>query len=506
MTRATDPIRHLRALAITLVVLGLLTVGPGVPTALATTIAWGTPEAVSTYGEGLVFRQPVTLPADAVRAEILLDYPGAAGPFVGEVPIGADRSAPLSFSVDLAKDPLLPNTRVGARWRVTTADGKVDVGPQVTVTYVDTRFDWRTKTGPIVRIHWYEGSDAFAERALGIGEQAVEKASKLLGVTETEPIDFFVYATQDDFYQALGPGTRENVGGQASAEIRTLFALITPDEIDASWVGTVVPHELTHLVFDTAVENPYHYPPRWLNEGTAVYLSEGYAPSYRSDLEAAARSDRLMPLTAFTGQFPTTRDQFFLAYAESVSAVSYIVDTYGQDALVRLISAYRLGVSDDEAFLAGLGVTVAGVQAGWLASIGASEPARVGPLPAPAGPVPSAWSGGGQTASTPAPGATPGPNGATPGASGATAAPAASATPSPEVGAGTADDSGRTLEIALVGLVFVLAIAVGAWLALRGRSRGAAPPPPPAAAGSPGDGAPPQAPHPDQPPPSPRAR
>ena len=41
----------------------------------------------------------------------------------------------------------------------------------------------------------------------------------------------------------------------------------------------VVPHELTHLVFDTAVTNPYHFPPRWLNEGLAVYLSEGTSPA-----------------------------------------------------------------------------------------------------------------------------------------------------------------------------------------------------------------------------------
>ena len=115
-------------------------------------------------------------------------------------------------------------------------------------------------------------------------------------MTETEPIDFFIYADQDAFYDALGPGTRENVGGQAHADIRTLFALITPSEIDDAWVEIVVPHELTHLVFDTAVDNPYHFPPRWLNEGLAVYLSEGYAvgrPGRRSRTRpATARSSR----------------------------------------------------------------------------------------------------------------------------------------------------------------------------------------------------------------------
>ena len=39
----------------------------------------------------------------------------------------------------------------------------------------------------------------------------------------------------------------------------------------------MVAHELTHLVFNENTDNPYHEPPRWLNEGIAVYLSEGYS-------------------------------------------------------------------------------------------------------------------------------------------------------------------------------------------------------------------------------------
>src|SRR4029077_9558962 len=130
-------------------------------------------------------------------------------------------------------------------------------------------------SGPVVRVHWYRGSQAFGERALRIGEDAIAKTATLLGVTEKEPVDFFVYADQQAFYDALGPGTRENVGGQANAEIRTLFALIPPSQIDDAWGETVIPDELTPLVCDRAVHNPYHFPPRWLNEGLAVYESEG---------------------------------------------------------------------------------------------------------------------------------------------------------------------------------------------------------------------------------------
>ena len=125
-------------------------------------------------------------------------------------------------------------------------------------------------------VHWYEGDEAFARKALKIGERGDRDTATLLGVTETEPVDFFIYADETSFYDALGPGTRENVGGQAHADIRTLFALITPDA-DRRPVGR---DRRSRTSSSTSCStppstNPYHIPPRWLNEGLAVYLTRG---------------------------------------------------------------------------------------------------------------------------------------------------------------------------------------------------------------------------------------
>jgi hypothetical protein len=280
---------------------------------------------------GLEFSQPVDTTVGITRVELLLTFPSSIGPLVVELPAPTRTGRTvLEHRFSLIDDGhLLPNTLVEARWRLQTADGEEHLGPAVEVRYEDDRFSWQTVSGEIVSVHWYEGTEAFARRALAIGEEAVAETEALLGVTETEPIDFYVYADVDAFYDALGPGTRENVGGQANADIRTLFALITPDEIDDPWVGVVVPHELVHLVFDTAVSNPYHFPPRWLNEGLATYLSEGYKSRDRQTVEQAARDGTLIPLDGLVGQFPTTREGFFLAYAESVSALDHLIEQHG---------------------------------------------------------------------------------------------------------------------------------------------------------------------------------
>ncbi len=94
-----------------------------------------------------------------------------------------------------------------------------------------------------------------------------------------------------------------------------------------------------------------------------------------------------MPLRALGGQFPTTADRFYLAYAESVSAVAFLVREHGEEALVSLINSYADGVTDDEAFLAAVGLDVAGFERAWLDDLGADVPTQHGPQPAPAGPA-----------------------------------------------------------------------------------------------------------------------
>jgi hypothetical protein len=340
------------------------------------------------------------------------------------------------------------------------------------MVYRDERFDWQTVQGDVVRVHWHEGSRTFAERALAIGEKAVRDTADLLGVSEDEPVDFFIYADQAEFYDALGPGTRENVGGQANASIRTLFALIGPSEIDDPWVGTVIPHELVHLVFDTAVDNPYHFPPRWLNEGLAMYLSEGYGPSDRAAVEGAGRRGELIPLDGLTGQFPTTADGFFLAYAESVSAVDFFIRRYDQDALVALISSYADGRTDDEAFEAAIGLDAAGFGDAWLADLGVEAPVRYGPQPAPPGPRPPDWPVGGVDGPVVEPGA-PSDDPGAPGATDGGGAPSAPVDP------GATGDGTGTVLLVVAAAVVLLAVVVLVVLRRGSRAAGPAPQPPP---------------------------
>jgi hypothetical protein len=351
-------------------------------------VRFGRPQAEGVFGGNVTFSTEFSSDQVPTRVELLTRSPGDSS---DRVSIAAVEALGDGWRAKVVEGGhIVPNTQWQYRFRVVTEEGDA-TGPSATHRLIDERFDWRTLEGERVVVWWYEGSEAFAQRALDIAEAAMSEAAELLGVEDIEPVDFLIYTDPGEFRTAMGPATRENVGGQAHPGIRTLFGLIEPRQIDSDWVDELITHELAHLVFHEAVDNPYEYPPRWLNEGLAVYLSRGYDNGDKARVRGAAGSDTIMPLKALTGQFPTRPGRQGLAYAESASAVDYFVETYGEPRLVELIAAFGEGSGLEGAFQAATDEDFAAFDAAWLASLGADDPEPYGPLPGEPGPVPDAW-------------------------------------------------------------------------------------------------------------------
>jgi hypothetical protein len=450
----------------------LALIAGGAPVAAAD-VTFEPPTAVAEFGQPLSFRTTLRTDEPPLRVELVSRLPTSEVSTVEQADVVELGDG--SFEATVTGDGHVhPNTTLDYHFRAVTAEGDVD-GPAARVTVVDQRFAWRVLDGRRVRVHWYEGDEAFARRAQAIGQRAIERASDLLGVTLDDPVDFFVYASTEPFREALGPAARENVGGQANPALATFFGLIEPSEIDSSWVDVLVAHELTHLVFAEAADNPYRRTPRWLDEGVAVHLSQGYDAADRAIVEEAAAAGRLLPLRALGGLFPTSRDQFALAYAESVAAVDLFIATYGEDRLVALIRSYATGVTDEEAFRDATGSGLAAFDEAFMSRYGAVVPEPLGPRPAPPGPLPADWT----VAGGPAPGASP--EGTDVTSSAAVSQPAASRPPSagspthasrPDDGGASVttgngtEGSGTAAVVAVAGIV-----VVGLALVLAARSR-----------------------------------
>lgn len=444
--------------------------------ALAASPAFGTPTVVAELGQPLTFTSAID-GADIAGVDVLVRLafdptvivlPAQPGPEAGTWQVSQEIDIGSSALCECVADgQSAPNTHFDFQFRVRATDGTTTVGPLAQGVVEDTRFTWRTLSDRMVVVHWYAGDDAFARGAADLANQAIDRASQLLGTTLPRPVDLFIYDTQQALLEAVSPN-RENIAGEAHQDIQTMFVWLPHDQGIQDFNAEVVRHELTHLVFDAATHNPYHDPPRWLNEGIAVYLSVGYTGDYRSYVSTGVATHTLIPLDGIAGLFPATQDGFYLAYGESVAAVDFFVRTYSEQQLWDLVRSYAQGMTDDDAFTAATGAGVDDFNAAWFSSLGEDVPAPLGPQPGPTGPVPPDWAPGG---------ATPGPTLA-PGQTPATPRPTATPGPTPPdktTNPGGVDGLTRLFTLAIWLIVIVAVVALVGYLLLE-RNRARRPP------------------------------
>jgi len=461
------PRRVLMALACCMASMVLL-----VPAAVsAAEPTFGQPTVEASLGQPLVFSSTVT-GDDIVAVEVLVRLVGDDTTIV----LPAQPAEPagtwqVSSGIDVSTSALCeclaethgaPNTHFEFQFRVRSSDGTETLGPVGQGLVADERFEWRTIEQDLVRVHWYNGDEALAQSAADVANGAIDRASELLNATLAQPVDLFVYDSQQALLEAVSPN-RENIAGEAHQAIGTMFVYIPPDQGADAFAGEVVRHELTHLVFHAATDNPYHEPALWINEGIAVYLSVGNTPYYRSFVDAAVADRSLIPLDGLTGIFPSPTEQFFLAYGESVGAIDFFVRTYGEPKLWELTRSYARGLSDDDAFIQATGADMAAFNSAWFASLGLDVRQPLGPQPAPTGPLPADWQEGQPSI---VPSVQPSSSAV---ASGATERP--EATPRPSDGT-TAGGSTTTLLVGVLLIVAALVIVLlGIYLAQRSNAR-----------------------------------
>jgi len=138
-------------------------------------------------------------------------------------------------------------------------------------------------------------------------------------------------------------------------------------EKDADTFRSILKHELAHIYLAHRVgeENL----PRWLNEGVCQWVSGGIsemlAIGRTTELERATLLGNLLPLDALSQSFPGDDRGLKLAYQESLSFVEFIVDKYGQDALLKVLDDLGKGEGVSEAFKDATGSSLPELEAAW---------------------------------------------------------------------------------------------------------------------------------------------
>lgn len=264
---------------------------------------------------------------------------------------------------------LPPGAQLWWRWRVTDASGNEAVTETQTATWLDDDRNWQTvSNGDFLRLHYYEGDQAF------IADLAKAAYSGLLfnetqsGLKADSPIHIYIYNGTDDLKEAIlyEPSW---TGGQAFPDQD--IVIIGISESDLEWGRDAMVHELTHVLVGHLTFSCLGDVPTWLNEGLAVYSEGGLDIYSQQQLEDAIRDDTLLSVRSISGGFSEVPDKAYLSYSQSYSLTKYLIETYGQEEMTALLVSLRDGTTIDEALLQTYGFDIDGLEDAWRQAIGA---------------------------------------------------------------------------------------------------------------------------------------
>jgi tetratricopeptide (TPR) repeat protein len=212
--------------------------------------------------------------------------------------------------------------------------------------------------------------DGAADEPLGLGvvkvlDETWDDFERKLGFVPQHPVTVVLQTAKAFFDTTRAPGW---VAAWNDGTIRVPVA-----GLDRPTPGLVrvLRHELAHsFVASRTGANC----PTWLQEGLAQWLEGGDPGREDAALARLARSNPLPRLAALEEPFVgLSEGQALLAYAGSLSAVSYIVKQYGIDGVRRVIASLALGRTAADALPTSLGVTYADLQRAWEQKLIASR-------------------------------------------------------------------------------------------------------------------------------------
>ena len=263
---------------------------------------------------------------------------------------------------------LPPGATIWWRWRYTDQMGNETLSDQQTITWLDLEHNWKTISAKNLNLHWYFGNQAFAQDLLDASISGLEFNRTRSGLIPESPINLYIYADTNDLKEAIlyEPSW---TGGQAFPDHNIVILGISQSELD--WGRDAIVHELTHVLVGHLTFSCLGGVPTWLNEGLAVY-SEGEldAPS-QQQLDNAIKNDTLLTVRSLSAGFSEVPDKAYLSYSQSYSIVKFLIETYGQDSMTRLLTSLRDGATIDDALVSIYGFNVEGLDDAWRESIGA---------------------------------------------------------------------------------------------------------------------------------------
>lgn len=201
----------------------------------------------------------------------------------------------------------------------------------------------------------YTSSDADVVSMIAqAAEAAYQPVVNALGYAPHGKSLILIHPNKNELRQAFGWSDNESAMGVywgGTIQLLSPHVWLNKGESVEEFIhsGPMV-HEYTHMVFDYLTNGNY---PRWFTEGLAQYVE------YRVNNYEWKTKDNTLDATMYTmaqldQQFDELPNQA-LAYRESLAAVRYIAEVYGEDKLQEVINGLKAGKTMDKSIRQALG-------------------------------------------------------------------------------------------------------------------------------------------------------
>ncbi len=264
---------------------------------------------------------------------------------------------------------LPPGARVWWQWRITDEADQTYVTPRETIIFEDTRYQWQVEVAQDVDVHWHSlGASLVKDLTEGV-ESRLSLVKLEVSIPEERKPKVFVYPSAEELRSAV-LFTQQWTGALAFLDYNIILIPVRSDNLE--WAKRTLAHEITHLLVREATFGPFGDIPTWLSEGLAQYAEGDMEEYHRQVLERAIEGDQLISVRSLGGSFPADPEQASLAYAQSLSLVSYLVLTYGWADMRELLTVFKEGSTYDNALQKVYSFNIEGLEERWRGHIRAS--------------------------------------------------------------------------------------------------------------------------------------
>ncbi len=163
----------------------------------------------------------------------------------------------------------------------------------------------------------------------------------------------FIENNQTDFKNRIGAAVPD-WGAAVALPYKQMIVLKSPANFRlGKSLFELIKHEYTHLALQDRLN--HIEPPRWLNEGLAMYIAFEWGWTSNIALSNAVVFGSVVPLREIEKMNRFPEGQARIAYAQSYMAVKYLLEQYGFDSFNILLDNLRDRQSIDDALITATG-------------------------------------------------------------------------------------------------------------------------------------------------------